>query len=778
MRKNIYGTLEYDKIIKRLEGMAVSETGKADTAALLPKTRLNEAEAELSETEEAYYFINRTGRSPIESFSDVRPALMRAAVGSVLSAEELLSVAKCLKSAYTAKKQLCAENIDGAVFSLASRLFVFAALHREIEACFPSVEEVADNASSTLSSIRRNIRSLNARIKDRLNDMIRSSAFQKYLQDPIVTIRNGRYVVPVKQEFKGNVPGLLHDQSASGATLFIEPMAVVEINNELKKLAAAEREEIERILADFTRRVAEIKDDIITNISILTRLDLDFARAALAIDMKAVKPILNQKGVIHIKKGRHPLIPNEEVVPVDITMDEDCRSIIITGPNTGGKTVTLKTAGLFTLMAQAGMFVPAGEDTELSVFSGVYADIGDEQSIEQSLSTFSSHMSNIVGILENASYDSLVLIDELGAGTDPTEGAALAISILERLRQRDAKVMATTHYAELKAYAMTTEGVSNAAMEFDVMTLRPTYRLIMGVPGRSNAFEISKRLGLPEYIIDDARSRLTKEDVRFEEVISIAQKQRSEAEAALEKAQRDAWEANRIKAELEEKNAALTKRRSEIIEKARAEARSIISEAADKAEKIISELKSIRISDAAALSKAVDKGRRELKEQLGELEEQIGVMPEKAPEGLMLGESVKVMGLGDAIVISLPNDKGELMVQAGIVKMNVNVNKLTRSKPKKKEKEYHGGARLEQREAALELDLRGMNVEEAIVNIERYLDDAALMSLPQVGLIHGKGTGALRAGVHEYLRRNAHVKAFRLGRYGEGESGITIVEMR
>ncbi|HOL92572.1 MAG TPA: endonuclease MutS2, partial [Clostridiales bacterium] len=658
-----------------------------------------------------------------------------------------------------------------------------------INAAIISDEEISDNASSTLASIRKRIREEQESLKDKLNSMIHSSKYQKFMQESIVTIREDRYVIPVKAEYRNEIPGLVHDSSASGATVYIEPMAMVEANNNIKQLRIKEQLEIERILQELTGEVAGIIEPLKANMTLFAQLDFVFAKAKLSLDLKCVCPKLNREKRINIKKGRHPLLDSKTVVPIDLWIGERFTTLVITGPNTGGKTVTLKTVGLFTLMVQSGLHVPAAEGTEMSVFDNVFADIGDEQSIEQSLSTFSSHMRNIVEILSRADDMSLVLFDELGAGTDPTEGAALAMSILENLHGRGAITIATTHYSELKVYALTTDGVENACCEFDVETLRPTYRLLIGVPGKSNAFAISKRLGLSDDILDRAREFLSGEEIQFEDVLMTIERNRRESEQERLQAESLRLEIEKLKKELEEQKYKLSSQREKLLREAREEARRILLDARKDAGDILEEMKqAAKLQDEKERRRAAEEAKAKLRGSIGKIEESLaeGLFRRKGfvkpPENLKPGDSVLILDLNQKGTVITPPDKdGEALVQAGIMKINVHVTNLKLIDEQSYEIQRTGSSSIGVSKAmniSPRTDIRGMNVEEAIIILGKYLDDAALAGLSEVTIVHGKGTGALRSGVHQYLKTNHHVKSFRLGQYGEGEAGVTIVTLK
>ena len=643
-----------------------------------------------------------------------------------------------------------------------------------------SEEEIADTASPTLNNIRRQIRNAQESIKNKLNEIIKSSKYQKYMQESIVTMRGDRYVIPVKQEYRSEFPGLVHDSSASGATIFIEPMAVVEANNSIKELRIKEQAEIERILREITEEVAGMGEGLKSNVSLLTKLDFIFAKAKLSLDYKCICPRINNERKIVIKKGRHPLLDVKTVVPIDFWIGEDFDTLVVTGPNTG-ENCYIKDGRTFTLMMQAGLHVPANEGTSLSVFNKVYADIGDEQSIEQSLSTFSSHMKNIVNILDNVDDNSLVLFDELGAGTDPTEGAALAMSILENIRNRGAITVATTHYSQLKVYALTTKYVENACCEFNVETLQPTYRLLIGVPGKSNAFAISKRLGLREDVIERAKEFLTREDIKFEDMLQSIEKNLNQTESEKQMAQRYRLEAEKLKKEIEEKKEKLNKSREQLIKEAREEARKILLEAKRESEEIISEMKRLEKESQNDLrQKKAEEMRLKLKNKVDDVEEKLSSelikrnKSSKPPKNLKPGDTVLIVNLNKkATVIAPPDKDGEVLVQAGIMKINVHISTLELVDEQKSEMRRSGMSEIGASKAkniSTEIDLRGYNLDEALDKVDKYLDDAIIAGLREVSIIHGKGTGVLRSGIQKYLKSNPRLKSFRLGRYGEGES--------
>lgn len=786
--EKVLKTLEYDKILKKLQTHCGCCVSRELADELRPFTELDDVYSELRLTSEAESFFLKTGYSPVDDFPDMRSALKRMNAALFLSCEELLNIGKCLKAVRIAREQLTpltAKDNDDApcgIANLASGLIAHKYLEEEIQRCILNEDELFDGASPALARIRRNMRIANERVREKLNSIIRSSTYSKYLQDPLITIRNGRFVVPVKQEYRANIPGLIHDQSGSGQTLFVEPTAVVELGNEYKKLVIEEQAEVERILTELTAMIKPSANDIYTDLFTLGRIDLCFAKAKLAKEMRAVMPKLNGSGVLRIVKGRHPLIASHSVVPIDIWLGSDFTTLIVTGPNTGGKTVTLKTTGLFTLMAQSGMFVPANVGTEISVFESIFADIGDEQSIEQSLSTFSSHMRNIVGILENADEKSLVLLDELGAGTDPIEGAALAMSILEDLHMRGSFTAATTHYSEIKAFALTHAGMENASMEFDVDKLCPTYRLFIGIPGKSNAFEISRRLGISEYIINNARAFIKKEDTDFEAILSDAEMKKRRAEEEMELAEQARQEHDRLTRELREEREKLEREKNELRLKAREDARKIVADAKREMEQIIVQLRSIKDIDRRAMDRIVQQQRDELRKAEGELAEDLPMLRTgdgKPPKMVLPGQTVKVLSLDKtATVLKKPDKNGEVHVQVGIIKLSVRLDDIRIAAEAEQAK---SNVKVEYNPAdtvGLELDIRGMLVDDAKPIVDKYLYSANQQGLTEVNIIHGKGTGALRAGIQEYLKRHPRCKSFRNGNYGEGDFGVTVVTLR
>lgn len=784
MEKRVLKTLEYDKILAMLKERASCCVSRELVDTMEPSGDFDTVERELKLTAEAETLFYKTGRSPVDDFPDMRHCLERMHAALFLSTGELLGIASCLKAARIAKDILAKEvGEESYLYNLAGLLITHRSAEEEINRCIINEDEIFDGASPALARIRRAMRLANEKVREKLNSMIRSTAYQKYLQEPIITIRNGRFVIPVKQEYRQQVPGLIHDQSSSGATLFIEPSAVVELGNEYKKLLAEEADEIERILTELTAMLAPYADEIREDLNIMGQIDLVFAKAKLSRELNAVMPRLNRNNYVRIVRGRHPLIPADRVVPIDIWIGRDYRSLIITGPNTGGKTVTLKIVGLFALMVQSGIFVPANEGSEFLVFEHIYADIGDEQSIEQSLSTFSSHMKNIVGILDKADENSLVLLDELGAGTDPIEGAALAMSILEELNNRRCTCVSTTHYSEIKAFAMTHEGMENASMEFDIDRLCPTYRLYIGIPGKSNAFEISSRLGLPNSIIDKAKGFLKGEDVRFEDIISSAQSQHRIAEEERKMAEEARAELEKLRADAERERRKLDEDRNRLQAKAKEDAKRIVADTKREMEKLIVEIRSIKDIDRSAADRVIQAARDKLRATETAVNEKEAIKKEdntKPPKTVRAGDTVNIVTLDQkATVLSAPDSKGEVMVQAGVMKLNVKLKDIRLIEEKKAAAPTSGKVGLGAgKQVGFELDVRGMLVDEANIIVDRYLDDAYNAGLSEVNIIHGKGTGALRAGVQAFLKRHPLVKGYRMGSYGEGDAGVTVVTLK
>lgn len=791
MNNKTFKKLEYDKIIDLLEALASSPGGKFLCKRLTPMTDINQIELAQEQTAAAFTRIVKKGRLSFSGAYGVEDSLKRLEIGASLSITELLRICQLLETAGRAKaygRQATVDELPDCLDTHFQNLEPLTPLTAEIRRCLLSEDEVSDDASSALRQIRRQIGQMNDKVHTTLNSLVHG-AYRTYLQDPIITMRDERYCIPVKAEYRSQVPGMIHDQSSTGSTVFIEPMAVVKINNDLKELYAKEQKEIEAILAVLSEQTAGYIGEIRTNHQLLMELDFIFARGTLALDMNASKPIFNTEGRIHIREGRHPLLDKKSVVPITVPLGDAYDLLIVTGPNTGGKTVSLKTTGLFTLMGQAGLHIPALNRSELSVFQDVYADIGDEQSIEQSLSTFSSHMTNIVSFLKNVDDQSLVLFDELGAGTDPTEGAALAIAILSYLHQQGIRTMATTHYSELKVFALTTPGVENACCEFDVETLRPTYRLLIGIPGKSNAFAISSKLGLPDYIIEDAKKHLSEQDESFEDLLTDLESSRhliakEQAEVAAYKA-----EIERLKARTEEKREKLEQQREQIIREAKEKANAILRDAKETADETMKNFRKFGKENISAAD--MEREREKLRKKINETavtKETTPVKPKKQHKAsdFRLGESVKVLSMNlTGTVSSLPDAKGNLFVQMGILRSQVNMSDLeiikdnqditTKQLRKTSSSKIKMSKTLDIRS---EINLIGKTVDEAIAELDKYLDDAYLSHLNQVRVVHGKGTGALRNGVHQYLKRQNHVKSYRLGEFGEGDAGVTIVDFR
>lgn len=790
MNEKALRVLEYNKIIDMLCENTVSEMGRDIASELKPSSNLHEVKELQQETTEAVKMILKKGNIPLAGVQDIRVPLRKAKMGSTLDPGELLKIADALRAARRLRDFMNEDKGEESfpiIGYYIETLSPIKNIEDRIESAIASEEEISDNASPLLHSIRRKIREKTGAMREKLNQMIASPAYQKYLQEPIVTMRGDRHVIPVKQEFRSNVPGIIHDQSASGATLFIEPMAIVEMNNEVRKLKLDEENEIERILKELTSLVEEKYDSIKTNMEILATLDFIFAKGKFSLEFRCTEPVINSKGVINIKKARHPLIKPEVVVPIDIYLGESFNTLVITGPNTGGKTVTLKTIGLLVLMAQAGLHIPAGDYSEIAVFDEVFADIGDEQSIEQSLSTFSSHMTNIVRILKELTPNSLVLFDELGAGTDPTEGAALAMSILELLHKKGIRTAATTHYSELKIYALTTEGICNASVEFDVETLRPTYRLLIGIPGKSNAFEISRKLGLSDDIIKRAKEFMSQDDVKFEDLIKSLEEDKKKAEQERDAAARLKYELERAKAEIEKKLDKMTEQRDKMLREAQREALEIVRKSKEEAEELIKELREAMQRESEEKAALIEQSRLRMKQREAELEDNIGEtlirrISSAPPKNLKVGMTVRILNLDQkGSVLTLPDEEGNLTVQAGIMKVTVNVNNLRvegeeKEKPKRNESSKVRSSRA--MNIATQVDVRGQTLDEALMNVDKYLDDAYLAGLAQATIIHGKGTGVLRTGIMQLLKKHSHVKSYRSGGYGEGGIGATIVEIK
>ena len=787
-------TLEYNKIIDKLTEFAGSALAKEMCRNLQPSTDLYEIQALQKETSDALSRIYQKGAVSFRGVRDIRGSIKRLEIGAIIGINELLSICSLLDVCSKVKAYSRNDrdpDFEDSLEAMFQALQPLTPVSSEIRRCIASEEELNDDASPALFKIRRSMRQINDKVHAQLQTMVNGSA-RTYLQDAVVTMRNGRYCIPVKAEHRGQIPGMIHDQSSTGSTLFVEPMAVIKLNNDLRELELKEEKEIEMILATLSARCGEETEALRDDLDLLTKLDFIFARAQLSRSMNGTQPDFNEEGRILIKKGRHPLLDKKKVVPIDIQLGKDFELLIITGPNTGGKTVSLKTVGLFTLMGQAGLHIPAFDHSELSVFHEVFADIGDEQSIEQSLSTFSAHMTNTVSILKEADDRSLVLFDELGAGTDPTEGAALAIAILSNLHRRGSRVMATTHYSELKVFALSTPGVENGCCEFDVETLRPTYRLLIGVPGKSNAFAISQKLGLSQDIIEEAKTHLTKQDEDFEDLLADLEQKRVTIEQERDQINSYKEEIRELKQRLESKQEKLDLSRDKILREANEQARNILQEAKDYADTTIRNFQ--KYGKAAGVSaKDMEKERGKLREKMSTVDKKLSAKnaaPKKShkqltAKDLHIGDSIKVLSLNlKGTVSTLPDAKGNLFVQMGILHSQVNIRDLEKlddtvitggnfSKT--------GSGKIKMSKSAsvsTEINLLGKTVDEAIMELDKYLDNAYIAHLPSVRIVHGKGTGALRKGVHNYLRRQKHVKSYRLGEFGEGDAGVTIVEFK
>ena len=795
MNQKVLKTLEYHKIIEKLTEYAASEPGKRLCRELEPSSNFEEIVQAQAETADAVARVRQKGSVSFAGISDIGSSLKRLEIGSSLSIHELLAVSSLLTCAARAKnygRRQESELPDDSLDEMFRALEPLTNVNNEITRCIISEEEVADDASPGLRHVRRQMKITGDRVHTQLNAILNSS--RTMLQDPVITMRDGRYCLPVKAEYKSSFQGMVHDQSATGSTLFIEPMAIIKLNNELRELEIREQKEIEMVLAALSMELVPYVETILINLKLLTKLDFIFARAALARHYNCSMPKFNKNGYIHIKDGRHPLLDPKKVVPINVYLGKDLDLLIVTGPDTGGKTVSLKTVGLFTLMGQSGLQIPAFDGSELAVFDEVFADIGDEQSIEQSLSTFSAHMTNIVKILEKADSHSLCLFDELGAGTDPTEGAALAIAVLSFLHNMKCRTMATTHYSELKVYALTTPGVENACCEFDVETLRPTYRLLIGIPGKSNAFAISQKLGLPDFIIQDAKSRLEEGDEAFEDLLASLEESRVTIEKEREEIASYKSEISRLKSRLEQKEERFDERKDKLIRNANEEAQRILREAKETADQTIRQIN--KLAQSSGVGKELEAERTKLREKLDKVDKNLSLKNEKgpkktiSPKKLKIGDGVKVLTMNlNGTVSSLPNAKGDLYVQMGILRSLVNIkdlellNEPAISGPgmdlMKKNNTGSGKIKMSKSfSVSPEVNLIGMTVDEAIPVLDKYLDDAYLAHLPKVRVVHGRGTGALKAGVHKHLKKLKYVKEFRLGDFGEGDTGVTIVTFK
>lgn len=793
MNEKSLRTLEYYKIIEKVSSFASSSVGKEKTLELKPTKDINQIREWQKETSEAVSMILKKGSLRIGGLRDINPYLKRVAIGGSLNMEELLNIADFLSSCKRAKDYAKSENKNDVFETLEPKFEIIELiehLDKEITRCILSDTEMADDASNELREIRKNIKNTNEKIRLELNKILQSQ--KSILQDPVITVRGDRYCIPVKAEYKNSFSGMIHDQSATGATVFMEPTSVVQLNNKIKDLHSSEIQEINKILKKLSEIVNENKDILESNLVILGEIDVIFAKGEYSISINGTEPIFNEKGYINIKKARHPLLDQEKVVPTNIYLGDEFTTLLITGPNTGGKTVSLKTIGLFTLMGQAGLHISAFDKSELAVFDNIFSDIGDEQSIEQSLSTFSAHMKNIVSILEQVTDNSLVLLDELGAGTDPTEGACLAIAIIQYLHDRQIRTAVTTHYSELKVFGISTKGVSNASCEFDVETLRPTYRLLIGIPGKSNAFAISQRLGLPEYIINDAKSLLSKEDEKFENVITELEINRKSLILEQERAESYRLEAERLKKDVENQKRKTKEQKEKILLKATEDAKRIVAQAKIDSDNIVKEIQ--KLAKEKANQNDINNQRQKLKDKLSKIDGKIDQFNSKKqqkriiPENLKKGDRVFVHSMGQSgTVTTAPNSKGEVMVTVGIINMKTSIKDLSidttnYTEPKKEQPKPRkvGGAIKSNkvRNISFEVDLRGLYVDEAIDKVDKFIDDAYLAGMDIISIIHGKGTGALRTGIHEFLRRHSKVKTYRLGEFGEGDAGVTIAELK
>lgn len=791
MNQKTLTKLEYHKIIAMLEEQASSFRGRQLCRKLKPMTNLDKINTSQEQTAAAFTRLIKKGRISFSDAAPVEESMKRLEVGAALGSGELLRILKLLQTAGRVKaygRHDTQDELTDCLDAYFEQLEPLTLLANEIERCIISEDEISDDASSTLKHIRRNINNMNDKVHATLTNLVNGS-LRTYLQDPIITMRGDRYCLPVKAECRGNVQGMIHDQSSTGSTLFIEPMAVVKLNNDLKELYAKEQEEIQVILARLSEDTAEYIEEIRTDYRSLTDLDFIFARGRLALEMNGSRPLFNTEGRIYIREGRHPLLDARKVVPITISLGKDFTLLIVTGPNTGGKTVSLKTVGLLTLMGQAGLHIPAGDHSELAVFHQVYADIGDEQSIEQSLSTFSSHMTNIVSFLQDVDENSLVLFDELGAGTDPTEGAALATAILSYLHKRGIRVMATTHYSELKVYALSTPGVENACCEFDVESLKPTYRLLIGIPGKSNAFAISSKLGIPDYIIEDAKKRLTEQDVSFEDMMTDLETSKRTIEKEREEIAAYKREIEALKMQTRQKQDKLDEQRERILREANEKANAILRDAKDVADETIKNFRKFGKENISAAD--MEKERERLRKKIKDTSAASTIKaqkPKKAykPSDFKLGESVKVLSMNlTGTISSKPDSRGNVTVQMGILRSQVNISDLeiiedvNPYSPKAMKRTSKGKIKMSKSlSVSPEINLLGKTVDEAVSELDKYLDDALLSHLNSVRVVHGKGTGALRKGIHEYLRRQKHVKSYRLAEYGEGDAGVTIVELK
>ena len=788
MNEKVLKTMEYAKILHKLAFHAATGLGKERSEMLTPSSDVDEVKRRLQATDEAYRIDRLKGNAPFGGITDIRPGLHRARIGGMLNPAELIAIASSIFGGRRLKRfveSVHEEEPVQLIYGICGLLSENKPLEDEIKSCIDEQGEVLDSASPALMTIRKELRNGESRIREKLEQMLRTSSVQKMLQELIITIRNDRFVIPVKQEYRSNFGGIVHDQSGSGATLFIEPESIVQMNNRLRELRMKEEQEIEKILRRLTALVEVEVDPLLVHVDALAELDFIFAKARLAHEMKASLPLMNDRGFLKLRKGRHPLIPDDKVVPIDVELGNQYTAILVTGPNTGGKTVTLKTIGLLNLMAMSGLFIPAEDGSQMCVFDAIYADIGDEQSIEQNLSTFSSHMTNIIGILRDMTPKSMVMLDELGAGTDPAEGSALAIALLEHIHRLGCRIVATTHYSELKAYAYDRKGMINASMEFDINTLSPTYRLLVGVPGRSNAFAIAERLGLSKGIIEDARGHVKDDDQRVESMIASLEEDRLSAEADRHTAEQLRREVEQLRGQLEAERERFEGQREKLMEKAEQDARTAVAKARKEADEIIAELRRMAMEERGSVKEhRLIEARKRLDDAVPELAKKQAATRTKAKP--------QKIGAGDEVVVYSLNQKGhvvelvgttEALVQLGIMKMKVRLDDLelvkqASSQPAGQKQHAASVKRSRDENVRTELDLRGANLEEALVEVDRFLDEAIMSNLGQVYIIHGKGTGVLRTGIQEFLRKHKHVKGHRLGEYGEGGAGVTVAALK
>lgn len=798
MNEKTLHKLEFHKILALVSKFAITEEGKKQTLHLMPQTELKEVQKLQDETSDALLMSIKNGRLPLSPIKSITPVLKRIEIGTILNGKELLLIRNILRMTRRTKSYYQDALHKGEIYPHLNQYFECLTLYNQIEneisRCIVTEDEISDTATPDLARIRKQKVQLSNQIRENLQHIIRSSAYQDMIQDPIITLRQDRYCIPIKVEYKSQFKGIVHDQSATGSTLFIEPMTVITIGNELKSLEVEEQTEIEKILISLTELIMPYTNIIYTNYQMIITLDTIFARSEFSLSYDCHKPKLNNQGIIEFKRARHPLLDKDKVVPIDVRLGKDFTTLLITGPNTGGKTVTLKILGLFSLMVSVGLHIPVKEDSEAAVFDGVYADLGDEQSIEQSLSTFSSHMTNVISILENMTLNSLILLDELGSGTDPIEGAALAMSILEHLRKQQICTVATTHYSELKLYALSTEGVENASCEFDIKSLKPTYRLLLGIPGKSNAFAISMKLGLPQFLIDEAKIYLEKENVKMEDILVDLEQNKRIAEIESERAKTYREESERLREEIQKERKKLDKAKKKIMERAELKAKALLQETEEEANRVLKEVRAAaRNAQVIINEQSLQAAKQNLNETIQKQTKRANKVTNKKKGPSLthveIGEEVYVLSfMQNGIVTKLPDKNGIVEVQMGIMPIKVKLSDLqhsdknsesvetTKQKPQKKSQISYSIQKTQR--ISTELDIRGLMVDEAWSIVDKYLDDAYLAGLNQVTIIHGKGTGALRTGIMDYLRKHPHVQSYRAGTFGEGEMGVTIVTIK